>query len=98
MSDIVIRRTHNLTPARARKAAETTAAKLGEEFDLEYEWDGDVLHFSRSGVTGNLSLAAHEVIIRVRLGFLLLALKPRVEREIHRYFDEDFGRDSGPRV
>jgi hypothetical protein len=38
------------------------------------------------------------VHIRVRLGFLLMAIRPRIEAEIHRFFDENFGPDSGPQV
>lgn len=98
MSDIIIRRSHTLTPVKARKAAENIAARLGEEFDLEYRWDGDVLHFRRPGVTGNLILAKHQVEIKVRLGFLLLAIRPKVEQEIHRYCDQNFGREAKTRI
>jgi len=99
MSDIVIRRAHSLTPAKAKKAAEKIAAKLSEEFELKYAWDEDgVLHFKRTGVSGDLTLHKREVEIRVRLGFLLFAIKPRVEQEIHKFFDENFGRGSDTRV
>ncbi|HWS12380.1 MAG TPA: polyhydroxyalkanoic acid system family protein [Rhodocyclaceae bacterium] len=98
MSDILIRRTHALTPKKARLAAERIAAQLGEEFDLACEWDGDVLRFRRTGVSGELALHRRELEIRARLGFLLLALKPRIEQEIHRFCDENFGRESKSRV
>jgi putative polyhydroxyalkanoate system protein len=99
MSDIVIRRAHGLTPAKAKKAAEKIAGKLGEEFDLEHAWDEKgVMRFRRAGVSGDLTLHKHEVEIRVRLSILLLAIKPRVEKEIHKFFDENFGRESKTRV
>jgi len=98
MSDIQIRRSHTLTPKAARQAAEKIARQLDEEFDLAYEWDDNVLHFKRSGVSGELVVEMKEVHIRVRLGFLLLAIRPRVESEIHRFFDENFGPGAGPRV
>jgi putative polyhydroxyalkanoate system protein len=98
MSDIQIRRKHTLGAKAARTAAEKIARRLDEEFDLAYEWDDNVLVFKRSGVSGELVVEKKEVHIRVRLGFLLLAIKPRVEAEIHRYFDENFGPDSGPKV
>ncbi|MEZ5613825.1 MAG: polyhydroxyalkanoic acid system family protein [Rhodocyclaceae bacterium] len=98
MSDIQIRRRHAMTPKAARQAADKIARQLGEEFDLAYEWDDNVLRFKRSGVGGELVVEKKEVHIRVRLGFLLLALRPRVETEIHRFFDENFGPDSGPTV
>jgi putative polyhydroxyalkanoate system protein len=98
MSDIVMRRTHGLTLQKARAAAERIAAELGEEFGLDCEWDEDLLRFRRSGVSGTLAVDRHEVEIRVRLGFLLLALKPRIEQEIHSYFEANFGREAGSRV
>lgn len=101
MSDIVIRRTHGMTLKRARAAAEKIAAELGEEFDLDYAWDEKdhgVLRFKRSGVSGELAVARKEVAIRVRLGFLLAVMRPRIEAEIHRYFDENFGKEAKAHV
>ncbi len=98
MSDILIRRSHTLNAKAARQAAEKIARQLDEEFDLAYEWDDNVMHFKRSGVSGELVVEKKEVHIRVRLGFLLLAIRPRVEAEIHRFFDENFGSDAGPSV
>ncbi len=96
MSDIRIRRRHTLTARAARQAAEKIARQLDEEFELAYEWDDNVLVFKRSGVSGELVVEKKVVHIRVRLGFLLFAIKPRVEAEIHRFFDENFGPDAGP--
>ena len=98
MSDIQIRRSHTMSAKAARKAAEKIASQLEEEFDLAYEWDDNVLLFKRSGVSGELVVEKKEVHIRVRLGFLLMAIRPRIEAEIHRFFDENFGPDSGPQV
>lgn len=91
MSDIVIRRRHRLDHGQAREAAEKIAAHLNEKFDLRYGWDGERLLFRRSGVSGELQVQDMDVEIRIRLGLLLIALKPTIEREIHRYFDESFG-------
>lgn len=96
MSEIQIRRSHTLTARAARLAAEKIAGQLDEEFDLAYEWDDNVLVFKRSGVSGELIVEKREVHIRVRLGFLLLAIRPRIESEIHRFFDENFGPGSSP--
>ena len=98
MSDIQIRRSHTMSAKAARKAAEKIASQLDEEFDLAYEWDDNVLLFKRSGVSGELVVEKKEVHIRVRLGFLLMAIRPRIEAEIPRFFDENFGPDSGPQI
>ncbi|MBK1679416.1 polyhydroxyalkanoic acid system family protein [Rhodocyclus tenuis] len=90
MSEISIRRRHGQTHAAARASAERLARELQEEFDLAYEWDDDCLRFTRSGVSGDLRLDDTEAELNIRLGFLLSALKPMIEREAHRFFDENF--------
>ena len=90
MSDISIRRKHGKTRAEARSAAEHMACELKEEFDLNYAWHGEVMHFKRSGVSGELSFDGDEVVLIIRLGFLLAAFAPSVEREVHKFFDENF--------
>ena len=90
MDDIVIYRKHGKTLAEARKSAEHMAAELNEEFDLNCAWQGNVLTFERPGVSGKLELDDKEVGVIVNLSFLLTALKPTIEREVHRFFDENF--------
>lgn len=82
MSNISIRRHHALSITDARKAAEKVARQLEKDFDLEYEWQGHVLHFSRSGVEGTLHVTDQEVRIDARLGLLLGFLKARIEAEV----------------
>jgi len=91
MSEITICRAHGTTLKRARKGAERIAEELGEEFGLDHEWDGNTLHFQRMGVTGHIEVRRKEVEIYVKLGFLLIALAPRIEHEVHRFCDENFG-------
>ncbi len=90
MSDIQIRRQHGKSLADARAAAEHMACELEEEFALDYTWNGDHLRFKRPGVSGELLLDEHEVTLTIHLGFLLFAVKPAIERAIHKYFDENF--------
>ena len=90
MSDIIIRRQHGKSLAEARASAEHMAAELKEEFDLDYAWNGNAMRFKRPGVAGELSVKDQTVALNIRLGLLLFALKPAIEREIHRFFDENF--------
>ncbi len=88
MSNIHIRRTHQLGRQQARILAERMAVQLQERFCLAYRWEGDRLHFERSGVRGHMDIADDEICIRARLGLLLLPIKSKVESAIHRYVDE----------
>jgi putative polyhydroxyalkanoate system protein len=101
MSEIRIRRVHGVTHKRARELAEKMADKLAKEFDLEWEWHGDVLRFHRDGVQGHVAVEDKDVEIRAKLGFLLSFLKPRIESEIEDNLDRLFGdahRPAGPRT
>jgi putative polyhydroxyalkanoate system protein len=91
MSEIRVCRAHGVTLKRARKGAERIAEELGEEFGLDHEWEDNTLHFHRMGVTGHIEVGKKDVDIYVKLGFLLIALGPRIEHEINRFCDENFG-------
>jgi len=79
MPNVHIVQEHTLTPKKAREAAEKVAAKLAEEFDMAYAWDGDVLNFERSGVNGTLTLSKHKAEMLIKLGFLFGAFAPLIE-------------------
>ena len=91
MSSIRISRTHGTTVKKAKQAVEAIAAELSQAFDITYEWDGSVLNFQRAGVQGTMSVGKKTLDIDAELGFLVSMLKPKIEREIQRYCDEQFG-------
>jgi putative polyhydroxyalkanoate system protein len=91
MSSISISRKHKLSHKKARDAAEKIARDLKQRFSLDYEWDGEQIRFERSGVSGHMVVAKDEVNLEVKLGFLLSALKPVIEKEIHTQFDRLIG-------
>ena len=90
MSEIDIRRQHRLALKDAKAKVEHIAEHIAERFEVDYSWRGNTLEFRRSGVDGRIAVTAREVRVSVRLGFLLFALKPSIEREIDRTIDEHF--------
>ncbi|MES3025153.1 MAG: polyhydroxyalkanoic acid system family protein [Pseudomonadota bacterium] len=82
MADISIVHEHHLTPKKAREAAQKVADKIAEEFDMECEWDGDVLLFQRSGVQGSMTLEKKRVQTNIKLGFLMSAFAPTIEARV----------------
>jgi putative polyhydroxyalkanoate system protein len=91
MSSIDIRRKHTRPLKQARAAVERVAEHIAEKFDVEYGWNGNNLEFSRGGVDGQIAVSGKEVHVTATLGFLLMAIKGPIEREIERYLDEEFG-------
>ena len=90
MSRIDIRHPHTLPNAKARKAVQEVAEKLDNRFGMQSRWEGDVLHFTRSGVDGHIALDDNELHVTAQLGFLLSAMKGPIEQEIRRVLDEKF--------
>lgn len=88
MSVIDVHRAHSLDKAHAREAAETLAQDLSRQFDVNYQWEGDVLRFKRSGVKGQLTIDHNDLHIRLELGMLLRPFKSRIEQEIHSQLDQ----------
>ena len=82
MADINIVQTHNLTPERARAAAQEVADKIAREYGLACNWDGDVLRFERSGVNGVLTLTAQQAAMEINLGFLMGAFAPSIRTKM----------------
>jgi putative polyhydroxyalkanoate system protein len=88
MADIVMHRTHHHGLKGARTAAEKMAKKLDEKFDLTSEWEGNTLHFHRSGVNGHLVVTDHDMNLNVTLGFMLKLMKGPIEKAIHEQLED----------
>ncbi|WP_166263451.1 polyhydroxyalkanoic acid system family protein [Marinobacter caseinilyticus] len=93
MSAIDVRRTHSLDHEHAREAAESLAQDLSREFDVNYQWEGDVMRFKRSGVKGHLTVSPGDIRVYLELGMLLRPFKSRIEKEIHSQLDGLTGQD-----
>ena len=91
MADIKIHREHSLGLAKARKVAWAWAEQVEAQFDMEctvIEGDtSDTVEFTRSGVKGQLIVAADHFDLDAKLGFLLGAFSGTIEREIEKNLD-----------
>lgn len=91
MADIHIHRDHTLGLKKAREVARAWAEKLEQKFDMEctmLEGDAsDTVTFTRSGVKGELTVAADHFDVRAKLGMLLGAFKATIEDEVEKQLD-----------
>lgn len=88
MSEINYVRSHRLPLAQAKRIAQQTADDLARQYDLTSQWQGDTLHFQRSGVDGYMHVTAAEIALHVKLGFLLRPFKARFEQHIERHLEQ----------
>jgi putative polyhydroxyalkanoate system protein len=91
MSHIDVRARHSMSEEDAQVAADELAGDLARKFDIDYGWDGDHIHFERSGVHGMITVRENEIRIKAVLGLMLIFLKPRIEEEIVDYLETHFG-------
>lgn len=91
MPDIHIHRTHALGLTKARKVALQWAEDVEKNFDMEctiLEGEtSDTVEFTRTGVKGELIVAADHFELDAKLGFLLGAFSRTIEAEIEKNLD-----------
>ena len=94
MATISVVKKHKFTHAQAKTVAEGVAKDLRRRFDLECTWEGDVCRFVRSGLDGEMTVQRDRIAIDVKLGFLLSAVAPSIERAIHAQLDDLVASDA----
>lgn len=94
MADIRITQAHKLPHKKAKAAAQKVADQMAKEYEMASEWDGDVLHFKRSGVSGRLTVGEQEAHLEISLGFLLKAFASAIEEKVSTKMKKVFGAKS----
>lgn len=100
MADIHIHRDHALGLAKARKIAWKWAEEVEAKFDMECTvvegQTSDTVEFKRSGVSGQLIVAAKHFDLEAKLGFLLGAFSKTIEGEITKNLDALLSASAAP--
>ena len=91
MAHINITRQHGMSLIDARKAAFKWAEQAEAKFDMECTYEegkiSDECTFTRSGVSGTLTVDKDTFELQAKLGFLLGAFKEKIEAEIVKNLD-----------
>jgi putative polyhydroxyalkanoate system protein len=88
--DINIIQRHSLKMQSARAAVQTAVDELMRDFDMVVNWEGQVLRFKRSGVSGSLTLVEGEARLEVKLGMMLKAYASKIEDKLRRNMEKIF--------
>ena len=100
MADINIHRKHALGLPKARKIAwqwaEEVEKKFGMECTVTEGETSDTVHFTRSGVNGQLIVAPDHFDLQAKLGFLLGAFSKTIESEIMKNLDALLAKSAKP--
>ena len=100
MPELCIRRDHTLGLAEARKIAHDWVSSAQDKLDMACTYHAgdtvDRIAFTRSGVSGELTVTGERFELDAKLGFLLGAFKERIEQEVAKNLDELLARPRGP--
>ena len=100
MAEINIHREHSLGLTKARKVAwqwaEDVEKKFGMECSVLEGETSDTVSFTRSGVNGELIVAADHFDLQAKLGFLLGAFSKTIEAEILKNLDTLLAKSAKP--
>lgn len=88
MAKVYIKRTHSLDQQHIRQQVQNLADKLTGELGVTCQWQGERLHFERSGAKGNILIGDDYLEFEIKLGMLLAPLKGKVEKSVTEYLDE----------
>ncbi|MBD1551847.1 polyhydroxyalkanoic acid system family protein [Pseudomonas typographi] len=88
MSQITVVREHQLGYETARERAEKLVEKLVSKYDMQAAWDGDTVQLKRSGMTGQVQVAADTVQVDLTLSTMLSMMGGVIETEIGKALDK----------
>jgi putative polyhydroxyalkanoate system protein len=92
MSDISMKREHDLDPDEARASIEKLAAKLAERLGGSWSWQGDTVICESRGAKARVGYDESSIWIDVALPRAFRPLRRRLESKIEESFDRYFRR------
>ncbi len=94
MADITLVERHALTMVQARQVAQQVADQMQADYEVGYAWEGDVLVFKRSGVSGTLALTEGQAQLDIVLGFMLKGFRKKIEEQVGRNMHKLFSGEA----
>lgn len=88
MAHITVSRSHALSMAAAKRAAQDAADALARKYGLQSAWEGDTLRFHRAGVRGGLVVTPRKITIDLELGMMFAPFKTAFEEQIRASLDK----------
>jgi putative polyhydroxyalkanoate system protein len=88
MADISIRPPHHMNHYEVKQQVEELARTLKNKLRAEYQWQDDMLMFSRKHALGYIKVSDEEVDIEVNLGLPLRPMKGSLEQMMTAYLDK----------
>ncbi len=88
MSKILIKKNHNMDELQLQDLIERLGKKLKDKFGGDYQLESNSVHYVYHGADAKISFDKSMVKVEVKLGFLMSAIRGKVELEINSYLDD----------
>ena len=90
MSDISMRRSHELDSAEIESRIERLAGKLSDRLGGSWCWEGKEAVCEARGAKARVAYDETSISMNVKLPFILKPMRSRLEAKIDQYFEEYF--------
>jgi len=88
LSDIHIRRQHNLGLAKCKSLGLDLVTQLQSKLGGQYSEEENCFFYSNKGAKGQLTAADDYVEISIKLSLLTKGLKSKIQKELEQFCDE----------
>lgn len=90
MSQITLSKPHTACTEQLKLEAEALADKLKQKFGVKYHWENEYqMKLEGMDVQGQIFIEENNITVDVKLGLLAMLMKPKIERELHNYLNEN---------
>ncbi len=84
---MTIIRSHNKPLDEVKESVEKIAGEMQSQLGISYEWEGQQLVFSTTGVKGNISVSKTEVAVTVKKSFFVPVSEATIREKVEEYMD-----------
>lgn len=85
---LTVKRAHSKDDAQVKSIIEEIADDMKTEFGIDYNWKGNVLEFSRTGVSGHIKSHPGEVEVNIRKSFFIPLSDAFLRSKVEEYMDK----------
>lgn len=90
MSDIKVKRNHQLGSEEALRRAQELVGEFASSLNASIDWTGNDARFKGKGFSGSAQVRDDSVAVDVDLGLLLKPLRRTIESKLEKALDERF--------
>ena len=84
---LTVKRTHSKEESEVKSIIEEIAVDMKTEFGIDYKWNGNMLEFSRTGISGNIKSHPGEVEVNIRKSFFVPLSDAFLRSKVEEYMD-----------